>query len=225
MLGPAIPARSGNWRANFLNSLPWPALNSILRATPAGHASHSPHARRQAGPGRNHFSLIKQIGNGADQSIARVRAANLTGALRDGATLVLDAVDELHAPITQLAESLESVFRVRIQVNAYAGWRTSHGFDLHWDDHDVFILQIAGRKNWKIYGMTRKYPLTRDVEPATRKPDTPLWEGMLEDGGLLYIPRGWWHVATPLDEPTLHLTVSGLNNPNGADLLSWFVAI
>ena len=121
-------------------------------------------------------------------------------------------------PITHLAESLERVFRVRIQVNAYAGWRTSHGFDLHWDDHDVFILQIAGRKKWKVYGMTRKYPLARDVEPATDKPDTPLWEGMLEDGDLLYIPRGWWHVATPLDEPTLHLTV-GVNNPNGADLL------
>ena len=43
------------------------------------------------------------------------------------------------------------------------------------------------------------------------KPDAPLWEGMLEDGDLLYIPRGWWHVATPLDEPTLHLTV-GVNN-------------
>ena len=39
---------------------------------------------------------------------------------------------------------------------------------------------------------------------------------------LLYIPRGWWHVATPLDEPTLHLTV-GVNNPNGADFLAWYV--
>jgi ribosomal protein L16 Arg81 hydroxylase len=44
---------------------------------------------------------------------------------------------------------------------------------------------------------------------------------MLSDGDLLYIPRGWWHVAMPLDEPTLHLTV-GVNNPTGADLLSWF---
>ena len=59
--------------------------------------------------------------------------------------------------------------------------------------------------------MTRKYPLAVDVEPTVEKPDTPLWEGMLEDGDLLYIPRGWWHVATPLDEPTLHLTV-GVNN-------------
>jgi hypothetical protein len=39
---------------------------------------------------------------------------------------------------------------------------------------------------------------------------------------LLYIPRGWWHVAAPLDEPTLHLTV-GVNNPTGVDFLSWFV--
>jgi len=44
---------------------------------------------------------------------------------------------------------------------------------------------------------------------------------MLKDGDLLYIPRGWWHVATPLDEPTLHLTV-GVNNPTAADMLGWF---
>ncbi|HYP14094.1 MAG TPA: cupin domain-containing protein, partial [Bryobacteraceae bacterium] len=156
------------------------------------------------------------------QPIPRVNSAALTRELREGSTLVLDSVDELHEPVTELAEALERVFRVRIQVNAYAGWRTSHGFDLHWDDHDVFILQVAGRKHWKVYGMTRKYPLARDVEPADEPPQDVLWEGLLHDGDLLYIPRGWWHVATPLDEPTLHLTV-GINNHTGADLLAWFV--
>jgi hypothetical protein len=47
-----------------------------------------------------------------------------------------------------------------------------------------------------------------------------LWEGTLEDGDLLYIPRGWWHVALPLAEPTLHLTV-GIHNRTGLDLLRW----
>jgi hypothetical protein len=107
-------------------------------------------------------------------------------------------------------------------VNAYAGWRTSHGFDLHWDDHDVFVLQVAGRKKWKVYGMSRAYPLARDVEPTDVPPSDVLWQGLLEDGDLLYIPRGWWHVATPLDEPTLHLT-AGINNPTGADFLGWYV--
>lgn len=205
----------------FSHLLPWPALNQILEQ----HRLDTPRVRltREGKPvPATSFLSYQANRRRPNQPIPRLQAAELSRELREGATLVLDAVDELHAPITSLAESLESQFHVRIQVNAYAGWRTSHGFDLHWDDHDVFILQVAGRKQWKVYGMTRKYPMARDVEPTTDKPDTPLWEGMLNDGDLLYIPRGWWHVATPLDEPTLHLTV-GVNNATGSDLLSWFV--
>ncbi|HEX8747659.1 MAG TPA: cupin domain-containing protein, partial [Pyrinomonadaceae bacterium] len=60
---------------------------------------------------------------------------------------------------------------------------------------------------------------------STPKPedvDNPLWEGYLEDGDALYIPRGFWHVAFPLSEPTLHLTV-GIHNRTGIDLARWFV--
>lgn len=205
----------------FADLLPWPALNRILEQ----HRLDTPRLRltREGKPvPPTSFLSYSTNRRRPTQSIPRLRASDVSRELRDGATLVLDAVDELHAPVTALAESLESLFRVRIQVNAYAGWRTSHGFDLHWDDHDVFILQIAGRKQWKVYGMTRKYPLSRDVAPTTTKPESPLWKGMMHDGDLLYIPRGWWHVATPLDEPTLHLTI-GVNNPTGADLLNWFV--
>jgi hypothetical protein len=205
----------------FSDLLPWPALNRILEQ----HRLDTPRVRlTREGKSVPAAQFLSYTTNRRrpNQPIARLRGSDLTRELRDGATLVLDAVDELHSPVTSLCESLERLFRVRIQVNAYAGWRTSHGFDLHWDDHDVFILQVAGRKQWKVYGMTRKYPMARDIEPTTEKPDTPLWEGMLNDGDMLYIPRGWWHVATPLDEPTLHLTV-GVNNPTGADLLSWFV--
>ncbi|MCA1630198.1 MAG: cupin domain-containing protein, partial [Acidobacteria bacterium] len=145
---------------------------------------------------------------------------DLNSQLRDGATLVLDAVEELHAPLTALAESLELAFRERVQINLYAGWRTSRGFDLHWDDHDVFILQVAGRKRWRVYGETRPSPVANDVEPAPKPTRDPLWEDTLEDGDLLYIPRGWWHVAFPLDEPTLHLTV-GVHKRTGLDLLRW----
>jgi hypothetical protein len=156
-------------------------------------------------------------------TVPRLLPAGLTKHLREGATLVLDAVDELFGPIEELAEDLEFVFRERVQVNMYAGWQTSRGFDLHWDDHDVFILQVAGRKLWRIYGETKKYPEDRDSTPKPEDVDHPLWEGHLEDGDLLYIPRGWWHVAFPLSEPTLHLTV-GVHNRTGSDLLRWFVS-
>jgi hypothetical protein len=144
----------------------------------------------------------------------------LTEQLRRGATLVVDAVDELYQPLDDLAAGLERVFREHVQINAYAGWRTQRGFDLHWDDHDVFILQVTGRKRWSVYAATRPYPVARDIEPNQKPAEEPLWDAILEDGDLLYIPRGWWHVAVPLDEPTLHLTV-GIHNRTGLDLLRW----
>ena len=98
-------------------------------------------------------------------------------------------------------------------MNVYAGWRGSHGYDVHSDDHDVFILQVFGKKRWMLYD--RK----STIERGTLPPD-PLWDQVLEDGGLLYIPRGFWHVAMPLEEPCLHLTVS-VSNPVATDFLLW----
>jgi ribosomal protein L16 Arg81 hydroxylase len=45
---------------------------------------------------------------------------------------------------------------------------------------------------------------------------------MLEDGDMLYIPRGWWHVAFPVGEPSLHLTLA-TEPPLGTHLLAWLV--
>ena len=152
--------------------------------------------------------------------ITRLRATELTRHLQEGATLILDAIDEIHEPIAELAANLEQVLRARIQVNLYASWRTSPGFDIHWDGHDVFILQVSGRKHWKVYPMTREYPLPDDPK-SENPPQNPLWERKLQDGDLLYIPRGWWHVAIPVDEPTLHLTV-GLHHATGLDFMFWY---
>ncbi len=204
----------------FAGLLPWTCLNRILEQ----HRLDTPRLRLmrdgKAVP-PDSYTTYRSSRRHPQVRIPRLRSQDLTTQLRAGATLIIDSVDELYEPLTALSESLEQAFRARIQVNLYAGWRTSHGFDVHWDDHDVLILQIAGRKHWKVYPMTREYPLSRDIEPAGKAPATPLWEGLLEDGALLYIPRGWWHVAVPLDEPTLHLTV-GIHNPTGVDFLSWF---
>jgi len=109
-----------------------------------------------------------------------VRATALVEELRRGATLIIDAVDAFHEPLTALAENLERLFHVRIQVNAYAGWRHSNGFNVHWDDHDVFILQVAGRKRWTVFGSTRRaYPLKNVVETDTEPPRPPVWEDVL----------------------------------------------
>jgi hypothetical protein len=202
----------------FAPLLPWAALNEILRR----HRLDYPRLRLMKDGARLPTNTYLRHAGGASRrpAVARLLPTGFTSALRDGATLVLDAADELHAPLEELAEALELRFHERVQVNLYAGWRTSRGFDLHWDDHDVFILQVAGRKRWRLHGETRPSPVAgeRDVTPEPE--GAPLWEETLEDGDLLYIPRGWWHVALPLDEPTLHLTV-GVHKRTGLDLARW----
>ncbi|MFL6253725.1 MAG: JmjC domain-containing protein, partial [Pyrinomonadaceae bacterium] len=231
ILEPNAPGEflDSTWGVNFLHVrgragrfahlMPWGRLSEIL----GRHRLDFPRLRlvRDGKPlpvtsYLRHTTTAKQ-----KASIPRLKSAGLARELREGATLVLDAVDELSEPIEELSKGLELFFHERVQVNLYAGWQTSRGFDLHWDDHDVFILQVTGRKRWSVYGQTRPYPLVNDIEKAQKPEHAPLWEGTLEDGDLLYIPRGWWHVAEPLAEPTLHLTV-GVHNRTGLDLLRWF---
>jgi hypothetical protein len=150
-----------------------------------------------------------------------VNAAGLLNALSAGASLVLSGVQGSFPGIRAFADSLEAELQLHTWVNLYAGWRTQQAFDLHWDDHNTLILQVAGRKRWQVFRPTVWHPLKEmPGDPAARPTEPPVWEGVLEEGDLLYMPRGWWHMACPLDEPSLHLTFS--NDPgHGTGLLKW----
>lgn len=152
-----------------------------------------------------------------------VNSSNLVNELSSGATLIFNSCEEVHPPLRDLCVYLEKLFHHRVSVNLYAGWRRDNGFDIHWDKQDTIILQVSGRKRWKIWNPTRLYPFKADVvdtSPLTRPGEEPVWDDLLLPGALLSIPRGWWHVAYPIDEPCLHLTVT-IQNLNGIDLLHW----
>ncbi len=150
-----------------------------------------------------------------------VDAHRLVNELSSGATLIFNGCEEVHPPLRDLCIHLERLFHHRVFVNLYAGWRRDNGFNIHWDDHNTVILQVAGRKQWKVWNPTRAHPFLDDVGDTAHAPSgEPVWDRTLEPGGLLSIPRGWWHVAYPMDEPCLHLTVT-LKSPTGIDLLHW----
>ncbi|RZS30510.1 cupin superfamily protein [Herbihabitans rhizosphaerae] len=166
----------------------------------------------------------EQVDTSGHAFYRRILTGQLVKQLRDGATLVIDRVDQAHQPLAQLASTLESEMRARVFVNLYASWGAAEGFGTHWDDHDVFVLQLDGHKRWKIFEPTRMWPL-RDETAETPKPQSPpIAEFDLMAGDVLYLPHGWWHAASPCGQPSLHLSV-GVAHQNGIDFVKWLTGI
>ena len=199
----------------FTGLLGWDELNSILEQ----HRLSPPRFRlTHEGRAIEPFRYMSPGAGGALQ----LNSGKLAACLSGGATLVLDCVEELAPRVRKLAASFRDALHAGNYVNLYAGWHSQNGLDLHWDSQEIMVLQLSGKKRWQIYQPTRTDPLPDDMEAPPRPSGPPIWDGMLEDGDMLYIPRGWWHVAFPVGEPSLHLTVA-TTPPHGMDLLQWLI--
>jgi ribosomal protein L16 Arg81 hydroxylase len=197
--------------------LSWPTLNGLIRdQRPASPRFRLMKAGRSLPEGAYHRTVQTLRG-----PLRLLDASQLLAELRAGATLVWDAIDQGHPPIRAARQALERALRAFVCVNAYASWGTLGGLGDHWDDHDVFVLQVMGRKRWRVHPATRRWPLANE-DFGDEPPVEYAHEWMLEAGGLLYLPRGWWHRVTPVNEPSLHLTI-GVFRPTNADFLLWLV--
>lgn len=144
-------------------------------------------------------------------------AAMLNFHLTEGASLIINGVDEISAGLQHLCANIGRDINDYCSANAYAAFGTEAGFPNHWDDHEALILQVSGKKRWRVFAPTRIYPLSEDVEGNLTQGTKLLLDVVLKPGDTLYIPRGFWHDVTPLGEPTLHLTL-GAVPPTG---LAW----
>jgi hypothetical protein len=207
------------WRgvADFSSVLTWDDLNTVIGRGRLEPPRLRLHRDGELIPWQRYATAVTTRRSVVWQ---RIQPSRLHGQLHDGASLVLDAVDELHQPAEHLAQALEGVFRGRVQINVYASWTATEGFGTHWDDHDVIVVQLEGAKRWRLYGPTRINPLHRDTEAPEPPADEPLEEVVLRAGDMLYLPRGWWHAVAATEGRSLHLTC-GLQTTTGADLLGW----
>ena len=131
----------------------------------------------------------------------------------DGATLVLQGLHRTWRPVVDFSQSLAAELGHPVQVNAYVTPPGNTGFSDHYDVHDVFVLQVAGQKRWRIRPPVHELPLRDEpwtahraaVEEAARA--APLIEETFAPGDCLYLPRGYLHSATALGGTSIHLTI------------------
>jgi bifunctional lysine-specific demethylase and histidyl-hydroxylase NO66 len=120
----------------------------------------------------------------------------------DGATIVLQSLHRYWPPLTRFCRDLELTLTHPVQVNAYVTPRSSRGLGLHADGHDVFVLQVHGRKRWEVY---RPGPGDDPKHPGER-----LLDVTLEPGDCLYVPLGFPHAVWTERSASAHLTVGVL---------------
>lgn len=130
-----------------------------------------------------------------------------------GNSLVINRIDMRWPPIGRLCASLRRhlhhVFAVM-----YLTPRAAQAVRVHSDDQDVFILQLAGSKEWCVYDAPQPLPYT-DEQLGKRLPydrerlGPPSLTAVLRPGSLLYVPRGVLHEArTSNDGGSLHITLT-----------------
>jgi lysine-specific demethylase/histidyl-hydroxylase NO66 len=132
----------------------------------------------------------------------------------DGATLVLQSVHRMHPPVAAFCRELATELGHATQCNAYlTPGGDAQGFAFHHDTHDVFVLQVSGRKRWVVHEPVLPKPLKSQARSGNHLvPDgaEPLLDVELEPGDCLYLPRGFVHAAQTTDEHSVHLTVGVL---------------
>lgn len=125
----------------------------------------------------------------------------------------------------RLCAHLEEFLGCAVGVNVYVTPGGSQGFAPHFDDVDAFVCQVEGRKRWRVYGargdggddLPRVSSVDFDQEDV--KGLEVLYDRVLEEGDMLYLPRGRIHQAEGVEGVSLHVTVSMYQKWTWADFL------
>jgi 50S ribosomal protein L16 3-hydroxylase len=94
------------------------------------------------------------------------------------------------------------------------------GVGPHVDSYDVFLVQGAGRRRWRL-ARARRFAMVPDAPLKLIADFRPDDDVVMEPGDLLYLPPGWGHDGVALDAC---VTCSvGFRAPRGAELAAAFL--
>jgi bifunctional lysine-specific demethylase and histidyl-hydroxylase NO66 len=86
------------------------------------------------------------------QSDGRLDLNQLRRLYAEGHTIVIHGLHRLWRPVAVFTQALQRRLSYKVTPNIYLTPRAARGLNSHYDTHDVFIMQIAGVKTWRIYG-------------------------------------------------------------------------
>lgn len=120
----------------------------------------------------------------------------------------LEELDSRHAGMAELCKSLSEIFGGYVFAKPFLTGASFSGLDVHFDTTEVFVIQMEGKKNWRVWSKIIENPtLPMQKDLTETNLGSTVIETTLESGDVLYIPAGTPHAAKCLDEYSLHLSV------------------
>lgn len=132
------------------------------------------------------------------------KIAGLYDMFAGGYTVIVE-LEKLWAPVTAFCRSMEMMLHHKATAEIYMTPLGAQGFDLHYDHHEVFILQLEGEKRWQLFDPVSPLPVDEQLT-SRASVGAPRLEATLRPGDLLYIPRGCPHEGATSDKHSLHIT-------------------
>ncbi|PPR79401.1 MAG: hypothetical protein CFH01_00458 [Alphaproteobacteria bacterium MarineAlpha2_Bin1] len=207
----------------FLNIFNWESFSRILNMTSIWTSSSLQLVldKNKIAPEDYCFPGVDREGN----EVFQPQPNKLIEFLNKGATLIANEVDTLDSNIDSIAKILEDKFSSKTQCNIYFSKQGRQGFDIHFDVHEVFAINLIGEKVWNIYEGRLDNPINSeafislDKEYAKENCGKILEKVLLKPGDILYIPRGQFHEALASSDRSMHLSFS-VTHLIGHDVLS-----
>lgn len=153
-------------------------------------------------------SIAGMSGDSTDFSALPPTLPTIREAFSAGRTIVINHLERKLLGAAWLCRNVERKWLFDTHVNLYATPPQKQGLAYHYDDDDVFIIQLDGCKKWKVFHDRAGVPLPGEAYQQPDCDSAAFTEYLLRPGHLLYIPRGFVHEAAALQLTSVHLTLT-----------------
>lgn len=155
-------------------------------------------------PGKAYTRTVTDRGAALAEAVVPEQVYEL---FRAGGTITWNALNHFLPSARHLVQVFAHTFACPSEVVAFLTPAGKDGYAPHHDPVDVYVIQIEGTKDWRIW----EPPAGRRADKASYRPEdlaTPAIETTLHPGDVLYLPYGTPHAAAANAQVSLHLSVT-----------------
>jgi hypothetical protein len=204
----------GSWNSERMNASPLQEMVEqrwhVLR-----HLIHRAERLKPSLPDQERPLIFRERELQPSHEVEELYGNSLFSPYLNGCSVVINHGDLLSPWIAAFCQDLQKTFP-HAYANCYLTPPHSQTVPPHADDRDVFVIQLVGSKEWKVYQTVPVlYPYPNEqvgkqglAVPATVLDGPIAISTTLRPGDVIYMPRGFVHEAECSSTLSFHVTVA-----------------